>query len=55
MILSRIAQGRHSGGFLPAQAAFWWRKQLLKKPSDDNDPHVKVVDFFMPETMAMPV
>jgi len=41
-----------SCGFLLAHAAFWWRRQLLKEWSDDNDPHIKVVHLFMLETMV---
>jgi len=37
-----------SNGFLVA-------KQLLKERSHDNDPHIKLVELFMPETMAVSI
>jgi len=42
----------HSCGFLPTHAAFWWRQQLWKERPDDNDPHIKVVELFTPETLT---
>jgi len=42
-----------SRSFGPISHSFFWRRYRLKERLDDNDPHVKVVELFLPKTMVV--